>query len=180
MQIYYIIRVHPVSGTANYQSKLSQSILKHAAFWDILSLTITDSFLQAKRTLHDPEMTSQIRRGLAGVRTWSHTRWCFFFFFLICICTRWIWQPLLANTHKQSRRFNACTSAILSKEPLRNWQKVKNCRCRALPFSICLHSSNDVHPKMSDQLAVLHLTFNWQIGKQTHTEEHVVLWTPGD
>lgn len=25
----------PVSGSENYQSKLSQSILKHAAFWDI-------------------------------------------------------------------------------------------------------------------------------------------------
>lgn len=39
-------------------------------------------------------------------------------------------------------------------------QKETKCLRRAFPFSVPLRSSNDVRPKMSDQLAVLPLTFN--------------------
>lgn len=171
MQIYYIIRVHPVSGSANYQSKLSQSILKHTAFWDILSSTITDSFLQAKRTLYDPETTSQIHTGLSGVRTWSHTRWCYFL-----ISHMHLYTMNLTLAFEENICLHLGNSYKNDALQIRSAENDK----MSLPFSIPLRSSNDARPKMSDQLAVLLLTFNWQIGKQTHTEEHVVQWMPDD
>lgn len=186
MQIYYnIIRVHPVSGSANYPSNLSQSILKHAAFWDILSLTITDSFLQAKRTLYDPEMTSQFHRGLVGVRTWSHTRWCYIFHFTYAFVHDDSDNPYSSTDIGNPREKSHLHLSNFTGNAPRPWtakKKKKKTKClfQALPFSNPLRSSNDARPKMSDQLTVLPLTFNWQTGKQTHAAERVVLWTPND
>lgn len=129
-------------------------------------------------------MTSQIRGGLTGFRTWLHTRWCFFFFVLffhVCLCTRWD-VYLTALTHAIEGRI-ICTSAILRDSYRRKKkktlgfktgaQKVTKCQRWAggLTSSIPLLFSNDALQKMSNQLSAFPLTFHWQIGKQTHNEE---------
>lgn len=128
-------------------------------------------------------MTSQIRGGLTGFRTWLHTRWCFFFLFCFFMYAfvqdeTCIWQ----RSHMQSRDASSAPQQFLGiltggkKKTLgfkTGAQKVTKCQRWAggLTSSIPLLFSNDALQKMSNQLSAFPLTFHWQIGKQTHNEE---------
>lgn len=76
--------------SANYQSKLYHKIIllkpANTQLFELFCLNNNSVYSSLRWRDHytlDPELTSQIQRGLTRSRTWSHTRWCVLFFFTL-------------------------------------------------------------------------------------------------